>query len=67
MSMFYRSLVKVCWGLGLISMVAGIVLKLLPMLQDKLGVASHHGMTLAAVLFLGALATGEVRRILSTS
>jgi hypothetical protein len=48
-------------------MVAGIVLKLLPILEAKLGVAAHHGTTLAAVLFLCALATGEARRALPSS
>jgi hypothetical protein len=53
---------EVCWALGLISVVVCIVLKLLPNLQDKLGVSPRGGMMLAVVLFLCALATGEARK-----
>ncbi len=59
MSKVYRSLLEVCWGLGLVSLVAVVVLKLLPILQDKLGVTPRGGLILAAVLFLCVLATGE--------
>lgn len=58
----YGSVVELCWGLGLISLVAVVVLKLLPILQDKLGVTPRGGMLLAAVLFLCVLATGEARK-----
>jgi hypothetical protein len=58
----YGSVVELCWGLGLISLVAVIVLKVLPILQDKLGVTPRGGMLLAAVLFLCVLATGEARK-----
>jgi hypothetical protein len=67
MSKVYNRVVEVCWGLGLICMVAGIVLKLLPTLQMKLGFSPRGGMTLAAVLFLCAIATGEMRRTLPSS
>jgi hypothetical protein len=60
MSKVYRSVLEVCWGLGLISLVAVFVLKLLPILQRKLGVTARGGLILAAVLFLCVLATGEV-------
>lgn len=67
MSKVYRSVLEVCWGLGLICTLASVVLRLLPILQLKLGVSPRSGMMLAAVLFLGALATGEARKTLPSS
>ena len=67
MSKVYRSVLEVCWGLGLICTVASIVLRLLPILQGKLGVSPRSGLMLAAVLFLCALATGEARKTLPPS
>jgi len=67
MSKVYRSVLEVCWGLGLICTVASIVLKLLPTLQEKLPVSPRGGLLLAAVLFLCALATGEARKTLPSS
>ena len=61
MSKFYSSLIRACWALGLICLVASIVLRLLPTLQDKLGVVPRSGLMLAGVLFLCALATADVR------
>jgi hypothetical protein len=62
MSKVYCRVLEVCWGLGLICTLASIVLKLLPILQGKLGVSPRGGMMLAAVLFFCALATGEARK-----
>ena len=62
MSKAYRSVLEVCWGLGLISVLVCIVLKMLPNSQDKLGVSPRGGMMLAAVLFLCALASGEAMK-----
>jgi hypothetical protein len=62
MSKVYRNVLQLCWALGLISVVGCIVLKLLPNLQDKVGVTPHGGMILAAALFLGVLATGEAMK-----
>ncbi|MGA2610480.1 MAG: hypothetical protein ABSH01_23800 [Terriglobia bacterium] len=67
MSKVYRSLLEVCWGVGLICMVGSIVLRLLPMLQDTIGISPRGGMMLAAILFLCAIATGEARRALPSS
>ena len=58
----YRSVVQVCWGLGLISLVGSIVLKLVPILQSKLALLPRGGLILAAALFLCVLATGEARK-----
>jgi len=67
MSKVYRTVLEVCWGLGVICTVAVIVLKLLPILQNKLNVSPRSGLILAAVLFLCVLATGEVRKTLPPS
>jgi hypothetical protein len=67
MSKVYRTVLEVCWGLGVICTVAVIVLKLLPILQNKLNVSPRSGLILAAVLFLCVLATGEVRKMLPPS
>jgi hypothetical protein len=62
MATVYSSVLEVCWGLGVISVVASIGLRILPTLQMKLGVSPRGGLLLAAVLFLSALATGEARK-----
>jgi hypothetical protein len=67
MSKVYRTVLEVCWGLGVICTVAVIVLKLLPILQNKLNVSPRSGLILAAVLFLCVLATGEARKTLPPS
>jgi hypothetical protein len=68
MSKVYRRVLEVCWGLGLICTLASIVLKpLLMLVQYKLGVTPRGSMMLAAVFFLGALATGEARKTLPPS
>jgi hypothetical protein len=53
---------EVFWQLGVICVVASIVLRMLPTVENKLGVLPHSGLVLAGVLFLGALATGEARQ-----
>jgi len=58
----YRSIVQICWILGVVSMVAGVVLKVVPTLGERLGTSPRGGLILAGVLFLCALATGEVQR-----
>ncbi|MGD0009454.1 MAG: hypothetical protein ABSE93_13020 [Terriglobia bacterium] len=66
MSKVYRRVLEACWGLGLICTLASVVVRLLT-LQYKLGVTARGGMILAAVFFLGALATGEARKTLPPS
>ena len=67
MSKVYRTVLEVRWGLGVICTVAVIVLKVLPILQDKLSLSPRSGLILAAVLFLCVLATGEARKTLPPS
>ena len=56
----YRSVLEVCWGLGLICTLGSIVFRLLPTVQMKLGFSPRGLLMLAAVLFLCVLATAEV-------
>ena len=67
MSKVYRRVLEVCWGLGLICTLATMVLKVLLTLQYKPGVTARASAIMAAVLFLGALATGEARKTLPPS
>ena len=62
MSRAYRGLIGVCWGLGLLSMVAGVVFKLAPTLAERTSLSARGGLIMAGVLFLCALATGEMAR-----
>ena len=65
MARIYRTLFQACWGLGILSLLAGIMLKALPTLADRLGTSPRGGLALAAVLFLGALATREMGKTAS--
>jgi hypothetical protein len=58
----YNSVLKASWAVGVISLLASVVVKLVPILQAKLGVSPHGGMVTTAVLFLCVLATGEARK-----
>jgi hypothetical protein len=57
----YQIVRKVSWGLGMISLVAGLVLRLAMVWRDATWVVSTRGALIgAAVLFLCSLATGEM-------
>lgn len=62
MSGFYRRVAGVCWGLGVLSLVAGLVFRVLPNLQLKTTFSPRGGLILAAVLFLCSMATRELER-----
>lgn len=62
MSRVYRSLIGVCWALGLLCMVAGAVLRFVPIFAERFALSPRGGLILAAVLFLCALATREMER-----
>jgi hypothetical protein len=62
MSAIYPILVRVCWALGLLSLLAAVVLKLMPALIDKLGVSPRGGLEFAVALFLCAIATQYFER-----
>jgi hypothetical protein len=57
MSRVYRFIFEVSWGLGLLSLVVAVILKILPTLADRIRVSPRAGLILAGVLFLCTLAT----------
>jgi len=67
MSKIYCRVIEVCWGLGLICTLGAIVLKLMIMLNYTPGITARASAVLAAVCFLGVLATGEARKTLPPS
>jgi hypothetical protein len=65
MSRLFHSLIQACWGLGVICMLAGVVFRLIPTLQEKTTFSGRGGLIVAGVLFLCALATRELERTVS--
>jgi hypothetical protein len=65
MARLCRSLFQLCWVLGLLSMLVGVLFRLVPILIHKTHLDSRGGLILAGVLFLCALATREMERTLS--
>jgi hypothetical protein len=63
MSRVYRFLTEWCWGLGVLSIVAGVVFKLAPVLEKKTLFTARGGVALAGVLFLCSLASREMGRV----
>ena len=61
MTQVYRIIVQISWVLGLISIVAAFLIKLLH-LETRLTVASHTAFLVAGTFFLCALATRELQR-----
>jgi hypothetical protein len=60
----YQIVRKVSWGLGMISLVAGLVLRLAMAWRDATWVVSTRGAMIGkGVLFLCSLATAEMERI----
>ncbi len=57
----YRVIFRLSWVLGLLTILAGFLIKLLH-LELRLTVASHTAFLLAGTFFLCALATGVMRR-----
>ncbi len=65
MARIYRILVGVSWGLGLLSMMVGAVLKLVHGWAAAWNTSPRGGMIFAGTLFLCALATREMERSVS--
>jgi hypothetical protein len=65
MARLCRSLAEVCWALGLLCMLAGVLFRLVPSLMERTTFTSRGGLILAGVLFLCSLATREVERTVS--
>ena len=62
MARLYRSLMEVCWLLGVICMLLGVVLKFAPVLMHRFNIEPRGALIMAAVLFLCASATRAVGR-----
>jgi hypothetical protein len=60
MTRVYRIIVKACWGLGVLSLVIGVAIKLFPSWALRLDTSPRGGLVLAAALFLCALATRAI-------
>lgn len=65
MARLCRSLVQLCWGLGLLCMLTAVVFRLVPTLAKQTTLDPRGGLILAGVLFLCALATREMERTVS--
>lgn len=61
MTQVYDVLFKLTWALGLLSILAAVVIKLLH-LELRLTVTSHTAFLVAGTFFLCALATREMKR-----
>jgi hypothetical protein len=57
----YDVISRLCWGLGLLSMLAALVIKWRH-LAGTLDIAPHTGFVVASALFLCALATRDMSR-----
>jgi len=62
MSRFYRRLAEACWVVGLLSIVVGVVIKLVPALYLRTPIAPRGLLILAGVMFLCVLATRDMER-----
>jgi hypothetical protein len=62
MAGMYRRLIGICWGVGLLLTVAAIVVRLVPVLSERSNLSARGLAIMAGVLFLCALATGEMER-----
>lgn len=61
MMQIYRVVFKLSWALGLLSILAGVVIKLAH-LEARVTIASHTAFIVAGTFFLCALATREMGR-----
>jgi hypothetical protein len=60
-----RILFALCWGLGFLSLVLAVVLRLVPHWVARLSTTPRGGLIFAATLFLCALATREMGQMAS--
>jgi len=59
MAKVYRSALEVSWAIGVLSLIAAFVVRLVPGFIEKYGFSARGALVLAAVLFLCVLASGE--------
>jgi hypothetical protein len=62
MARLYRSLMEVCWALGMVVLVIGVAAKYSSVLIDRLGTEPRGILIFSGVLFLAAIATRAVGR-----
>ncbi len=62
MARVYRSVLEVSWAVGVLSLIAACIVRLVPGLVEKYGFTARGGLVLAAVLFLCVLASGEAQK-----
>jgi hypothetical protein len=62
MARFYRSLMDVCWALGMLCLLLGVVVKFSPVLMRRVYTEPRGILVFAGVLFLAAIATRVVGR-----
>ena len=62
MAKFYRSIVEICWALGMVSMVCGAILHFVPVLMTRFNTEARGTLIFAGVMFLGTIATRAVGR-----
>jgi hypothetical protein len=65
MTQIYRILFQLSWGLGLLSILAAVVIKLFQ-LSERTNIAPRTGFVVASAFFLCALATREMQRAQSS-
>ena len=58
----YRIIIEVCWGLGVLSLLAAMALKFVPAWAEMLNATPRGGILLAGALFLAVLATQGMER-----
>jgi hypothetical protein len=58
----YRRLIGICWGAGVLLIVGALVIRIVPVLEQRSNPSARGILILAGVLFLCALATGEMER-----
>ncbi len=62
MTRIYRSFMEVCWLLGVVCMVFGVVMKFAPVVANRINTEPRGMLIFSAVLFLCAAATRAVGR-----
>jgi hypothetical protein len=62
MARLYRSLMEVCWALGVVCMILGVAAKYSNALVLRTGTEPRGILVFAGVLFLAAIATRAVGR-----
>jgi hypothetical protein len=62
MARLYSIIVELCWGLGVLSGVAAVLIKLVPSWSPMTNASPTGGLLLSSTLFLCALATREMEQ-----